>query len=144
MQPSLPLQCKVWASHLSHFLTRVGEGWSRMNHCKFLSALPITVITANVAFSSHCVLHNSAREVTDPAETCNSYVAGIFHNFTLFCIVKYHFPKCVVLWFRKPKNIFEISFWRNWSWNRVLVTTSAYFLFKSSDVQTFTTTKKMF
>lgn len=91
---------------------------------QLLSAFPIKMITDNAAFGSRCVLHNSAREVKDPVETYNSYVAGIFHSFTLLCVVKYNFPKHAVLWFL---SILKISFWSNWSWNTVVFISSANF-----------------
>lgn len=83
MQPLLPLQREVKASHLLHVLTRVGENWSRMNNCTFPSPLPTRIITASAASISRCMLCNSAREDTDPSETSNSYFVGIFQNFNL-------------------------------------------------------------
>lgn len=74
---------------------------------QLLSKLPITIIIDNATFGSCCVLHNSVRQGNDPVETCNSYIAGIFHSFALLCVVKYNFPKHAVLWFH---SILKISY----------------------------------
>lgn len=107
---------------------------------QLLSAIPITMIKGNAAFGSCCVLHNSAREGNDPVETCNSYIAGIFHSFALLCVVKYNFPKHVVLWFH---SVLKISFLEELKLEHSSVYHFCFFFFfKPSEFLTFPTSRK--